>query len=1657
MSGKLLSSLVQTKSIELVLAPIAAQVSQLILLNEAAQRDGVPLPDLVSSAQQIREAITSLVLAGEKLVSETPDNDLKSEMPSACDTVRDAGNSLLMATHQLKQQPFSNKVRYNLVDSARNILEGTMKVLLVYDEAEVRKIVRAARWVMDRLGLVEGVTSQRGLVVSFKGFTESLMLLASLCNKRQKELSNPRQRDRLLSAMMTLKKSIGLLSTSMQTYLNNPANLQAKASRDYVVGQIMLACTEIIKIVEAREDLDQSVDQPGYMAATLEKAHKQLSPHSRLGAGNELDRYLDAIVRSSMGVANSCDGRRRECIVQACQNVLQMRNELAELQKTFLANPLSQRSRHELDLASERLSVELKRLDRHVSTAVIDHITTVFADAELPVHNMIQAATAPLLDMSVQSQEHAMTRLKVKADEFQKHASRLAEVARQSAAISADARRVQSINSTASDVEKLAPLLVSAAVRVRQTPKDTSCTEHLGQLRKDWTTKIHALTSVVDDVTDFNDFVLMTDFNIQEDIACCHEALQQQDIQKVSQTSLRMLGRARRVAMVTKKEMNMTADPMYKGNLQSACDQLESVLPALVLSVEGTLVNMSDVEQHSKLCENSELLGDKVKMIKSGLKRPAGINIDLTDYGSEDTGIKDNMLDLFEILRGHHPSADSDTVSVGEAADLVELGSEPVKVTPLEPASLHVEEIEPESNPRHDKVPRETKKRDTSLNRSQLTRSIDSEDLLFNFSEDDEMDRINRKALLGITERHWDEAPLSAAIVRPIKPSQTSRAPVSRLLNAMKARDFDLAELELRKVESRASALRTLASSSSDKSRNLEGVRLVQVSAGEIEKLTPLIIQATRDFRTNPRELVAVERLQTIGREWASKVHVLSGAVDEIVTPWSAAASKLALAATSGDAEELKKQVDNINKHVLRLRQLAVAAKAAGDAEDYAMDAGNEGEAPARDPASLQRVEQVHMTSGEIERMTPQLITAAQALSRDPGDIANVERLELRRRDWASKVHSLVYAVDDVTVGTSAPVEQLAAVALAGDQHALQENSRMLTSYARTLKGMVDAAIAGCNDPKKVSLAKATVNSVEKLTADLQDTARSVSEMALRERRTLEQSLSYMGVVERMNLLQREWATKVHLLTALVDDLTAEASAPVDRLAGAALAVSKAELGERIQQQSRFEMQADELKARVARVRTHASKAVENSRHASKVRTVRVTGDFIDRLTPQVIAAARALADNPDQPTVEHFQMLRRQWASKAQLLMATLDELPDADTAAVQDVFQDLLGIPQLDPSQSFESLNEEEKEAITGSTRGPPSVTPLHAQEDSLQQSSTPSRSLLPGLGRSPEISSYFDDMALTNRTCSPERSCSFSDTESAPEVRRLRGPWGSASETDLMRKALVDELHQRFSSAESLNRAGMTGRYSVPTSRHRLRAASISGLTRSDADWKSTSIEELRARKSSKSIELAAQLLQEETDKWEEENNSIVMVAKEMAHQMLQIAKFARGRNRLQNKMEMINTAKAIASNAKFILKFAHVIAEQSVDERSKSDLLYYAEFLPTISTQLKIISSVKAATPSDISADAVLVKNAQNLMQAVVKTLKAAEAACVKGLRPPGQDASSDHTEAADLAFQWKKKLRRQRAIEVLTASRDQLGLRKREKNSSTPSLVDIIHV
>lgn len=54
-------------------------------------------------------------------------------------------------------------------------------------------------------------------------------------------------------------------------------------------------------------------------------------------------------------------------------------------------------------------------------------------------------------------------------------------------------------------------------------------------------------------------------------------------------------------------------------------------------------------------------------------------------------------------------------------------------------------------------------------------------------------------------------------------------------------------------------------------------------------------------------------------------------------------------------------------------------------------------------------------------------------------------------------------------------------------------------------------------------------------------------------------------------------------------------------------------------------------------------------------------------MTCASLIRAIVVSDNPDQPTVEHFQLLRRQWSSKAHMLIATLRELHDANSNAVK------------------------------------------------------------------------------------------------------------------------------------------------------------------------------------------------------------------------------------------------------------------------------------------------------------------------------------------------------------------------------------------------------
>eukprot|EP00105_Crassostrea_gigas_P038268 XP_019922416.1 PREDICTED: vinculin isoform X17 [Crassostrea gigas] len=163
----------------------------------------------------------------------------------------------------------------------------------------------------------------------------------------------------------------------------------------------------------------------------------------------------------------------------------------------------------------------------------------------------------------------------------------------------------------------------------------------------------------------------------------------------------------------------------------------------------------------------------------------------------------------------------------------------------------------------------------------------------------------------------------------------------------------------------------------------------------------------------------------------------------------------------------------------------------------------------------------------------------------------------------------------------------------------------------------------------------------------------------------------------------------------------------------------------------------------------------------------------------------------------------------------------------------------------------------------------------------------------------------------------------------------------------------------------------------------------------------------------IMMAAHALHMEAKQWSSKDNDIIAAAKKMALLMAKLSQLVRGEG--GSKKDLIATAKSIAESSEEVTRLAKKLAAECTDKQMRKNLLQVCERIPTIGTQLKILSTVKAtmlgaqepipapdgseiecesSSKEDQEATEMLVGNAQNLMQAVKETVRAAEAASIK---------------------------------------------------------------
>ncbi|XP_038518249.1 vinculin isoform X1 [Canis lupus familiaris] len=311
-----------TRTIESILEPVAQQISHLVIMHEEGEVDGKAIPDLTAPVAAVQAAVSNLVRVGKETVQTTEDQILKRDMPPAFIKVENACTKLVQAAQMLQSDPYSVPARDYLIDGSRGILSGTSDLLLTFDEAEVRKIIRVCKGIWNYLlQLAEGdgnygkighhpqrnlgpcSESQSGMfqyspcidLIPYWLREYGTLRGAKMIDERQQELTHQEHRVMLVNSMNTVKELL-------------PPSSHFSLQKD----------TEAMK--RALASIDSKLNQAkGWLR----------DPSASPGDAGE--QAIRQILDEAGKVGELCAGKERREILGTCKMLGQMTDQVAEL------------------------------------------------------------------------------------------------------------------------------------------------------------------------------------------------------------------------------------------------------------------------------------------------------------------------------------------------------------------------------------------------------------------------------------------------------------------------------------------------------------------------------------------------------------------------------------------------------------------------------------------------------------------------------------------------------------------------------------------------------------------------------------------------------------------------------------------------------------------------------------------------------------------------------------------------------------------------------------------------------------------------------------------------------------------------------------------------------------------------------------------------------------------------------------------------------------------------------------------------------------------------------------------------------------------------------------------------------------------------------
>ncbi|XP_010787925.1 vinculin-like isoform X4 [Notothenia coriiceps] len=334
-----------TKTIESILEPVAQQISHLVIMHEEGEVDGKAIPDLTVPVAAVQAAVSNLVRVGKETVQTTEDQVMKRDMPPAFIKVENSSSKLVQAAQMLKADPYSVPARDYLIDGSRGILSGTSDLLLTFDEAEVRKIIRVCKGILEYLTVAEVVETMEDLITYTKNLGPGMTKMSKMIEERQQELTHQEHRQMLVNSMGTVKELLPVLISAIKIFVSTKTSRgagveEAEMNRRFTFEKMSAEIHEIIRVLQLttwdedawanKKDMEALKRYLALIESKMAQAKGWLKdPHGQPGDPGEV--ALHVILDEAGKVGELCAGKERKDILATSKALGQMSDQVADL------------------------------------------------------------------------------------------------------------------------------------------------------------------------------------------------------------------------------------------------------------------------------------------------------------------------------------------------------------------------------------------------------------------------------------------------------------------------------------------------------------------------------------------------------------------------------------------------------------------------------------------------------------------------------------------------------------------------------------------------------------------------------------------------------------------------------------------------------------------------------------------------------------------------------------------------------------------------------------------------------------------------------------------------------------------------------------------------------------------------------------------------------------------------------------------------------------------------------------------------------------------------------------------------------------------------------------------------------------------------------